>query len=397
MPKNQKIETSPYRKGPTMKPGTMKHDSEKSKMGPSALSKTHRSDAASKVQDSIRSSRVNNASPAKLEASTSRNKFQKPQDIKTEDNYTDVADSAFKEKQQATSSNPYTAESAVQNRENLNASSSVPKASEQDSAVRIEDTKQTPEKAVTAGSKPPTTNKTGDPSVSLRNSLQKQATQLNRTIDGNNTGGGKSSRLSGHMMNSLGQNDSFEKPVKTTRNTETKNLADNEAARKHPSQPPNRFKSNAPIDTSKVSETRQVLSSKTKTRMGHSLGGGAPTGQFSTIGAGIIHGPNFLNIYNNPVVHFTKKRSTSRNGGMRKQKKIRTVIRDDEFATGSKLRKNIPGFGQVPPGKTAVSYQNVTAMTGVSDQQNDNRTYTKSPQNSMSIFQPGTTMTTMMQ
>ena len=36
-------------------------------------------------------------------------------------------------------------------------------------------------------------------------------------------------------------------------------------------------------------------------------------------------------------------------------------------------------------------------MTGVSDGQIDNRTYTKSPQHSMSIFQPGTTMTTMMQ
>ena len=51
MPRNQKIETSPYRKG-TMKPSTMKHESEKSKLGPSALSKTQKSDSISKVYES---------------------------------------------------------------------------------------------------------------------------------------------------------------------------------------------------------------------------------------------------------------------------------------------------------------------------------------------------------
>ena len=117
-----------------------------------------------------------------------------------------------------------------------------------------------------------------------------------------------------------------------------------DVTRKHPSQPPNRFKSNAPMDQTqnKTIEPRQVFSSKNTKRLGHSMGGG-PGQQFSTIGAGIIHGPNFLNIYNNPVVNFSKKRSTSRNGIMRKNKRNRTIIRDEEFASASKMRKNVFG------------------------------------------------------
>ena len=79
-----------------MKPSTMKHESDKAKMGPSALSKTNRSDA-SKMQDSIRSSRHHNASPARLKASNSKVKLDKAPDVKTDDNYTDIADSAVKE------------------------------------------------------------------------------------------------------------------------------------------------------------------------------------------------------------------------------------------------------------------------------------------------------------
>ena len=78
-------------------------------------------------------------------------------------------------------------------------------------------------------SKQQSTNKTAaEPSynVSLRNSLQKQNSQV-RNNNAGHTQGGKSSRLSGPMANSLAQNDSFDKPVRTTRNTEIKNLNDN--------------------------------------------------------------------------------------------------------------------------------------------------------------------------
>ena len=91
----------------------------------------------------MRSSKIKKTtSPPKLDVD-SASKLEK--DATNEDNYTEIADSAAKDKQAVTSSNQYTQEASVQNRDNLNASSSVPKASEQDSAVKIEDTKPTPE------------------------------------------------------------------------------------------------------------------------------------------------------------------------------------------------------------------------------------------------------------
>jgi len=45
-------------------------------------------------------------------------------------------------------------------------------------------------------------------------------------------------------------------------------------------------------------------------------------GKLITIGAGIIHGPSYINVYHNPVVNFSsKKRSLSRATKARKVKR----------------------------------------------------------------------------
>jgi len=65
---------------------------------------------------------------------------------------------------------------------------------------------------------------------------------------------------------------------------------------------------------------------------------------FRTIGAGIIHGPSFINVYNNPVLN--TKRSLSRGGASKRKAKktqlMNSIAGQDQILkmTDRSLREN---------------------------------------------------------